>query len=82
MENTNDHIVEAMKHSLGFPTTFFIDKDKKIIDVRRGVLHPYNEEFTISYNLNYNAFSSGIGLLKNIAINTNIGPIEERTVKN
>jgi thiol-disulfide isomerase/thioredoxin len=66
-ENTNCHIVETMKHSLGFPTTFFIDKSKKIVDVRRGVLHPYNEEFNISYNLNYNAFLNGISLLKNLS---------------
>jgi thiol-disulfide isomerase/thioredoxin len=65
-ENTNDHIVETMKHSLGFPTTFFIDQSKKIVDVRRGVLHPYNEEFNVSYNLNYNAFLNGISLLKNL----------------
>ena len=65
-ENTNDHIVETMKHSLGFPTTFFIDKTKKIVDVRRGVLHPYKEEFNVSYNLNYNAFLNGISLLKNL----------------
>ena len=45
----------------------FIDKSKKIVDVRRGVLHPYNEEFNISYNLNYNAFLNGISLLKNLS---------------
>ena len=66
-ENTNCHIVETMKHSLGFPTTFFIDKSKKIVDVRRGVLHPYNEEFNSSYNLNYNSFLNGISLLKNLS---------------
>ncbi len=65
-ENTHDHIVETMKHSLGFPTTFFIDKTKKIVDVRRGVLHRYDEEFNVSYNLNYNAFLNGISLLKNL----------------
>ena len=53
-ENTNDHIVEIMKHSLGFPTSFFIDETKRIVDVRRGVLHPYNEKYEISFELNYN----------------------------
>ena len=57
-ENTNDHIVETMKHSLGFPTTFFIDENKQIVDVRRGVLHPYNED--------YNAFLNGLSLLMNL----------------
>ena len=79
MENTNDHIVETIKHSLGFPTTFFIDKDKKIIDVRRGVLHAYNEDFNVSYNLNYNAFANGIALLKNFALNSDIGSAVEKT---
>tara|TARA_R110002072_G_scaffold23949_2_gene81941 strand:+ start:48400 stop:49113 length:714 start_codon:yes stop_codon:yes gene_type:complete len=65
-ENTNDHIVETMKHSLGFPTTFFIDKSKQIVDVRRGVLHPYDEEFNVSYNLNYNSFLNGLSLLMNL----------------
>ena len=65
-ENTNDHIVEIMKHSLGFPTSFFIDENKRIVDVRRGVLHPYNEKYEISFELNYNSFLNGISLLKNL----------------
>lgn len=65
-ENTNDHIVEIMKHSLGFPTSFFIDETKRIVDVRRGVLHPYNEKYEISFELNYNSFLNGISLLKNL----------------
>ena len=65
-ENTHDHIVETMKHSLGFPTSFFINEDKMIVDVRRGVLHPYNEDYTISFELNYNSFLNGISLLKNM----------------
>jgi thiol-disulfide isomerase/thioredoxin len=79
IENKQNFIVETMKHSLGFPTTFFIDKNKKIIDVRRGVLHPYNEEFNVSYNLNYNAFANGIALLKNFALNSDIGSSLNKT---
>jgi thiol-disulfide isomerase/thioredoxin len=65
-ENKNDHIVEIMKHSLGFPTSFFIDGTKRIVDVRRGVLHPYNEKYEISFELNYNSFLNGISLLINL----------------
>ena len=65
-ENTNDHLVETLKHSLGFPTSFFINSDKMIVDVRRGVLHHYNEDYSISFELNYNSFLNGISLLKNI----------------
>jgi len=66
-ENVNDHVIQTMKHSLGFPTSFFINEDKMIVDVRRGVLHPYNEEYEISFELNYKAFYNGISLLKNFA---------------
>lgn len=65
-ENTHDHVIEIMKHSLGFPTSFFIDEDKRIVDVRRGVLHHYNEEYEISFGLNYNSFLNGISLLKKL----------------
>lgn len=65
-ENTNDHVVEIMKHSLGFPTSFFIDENKRILDVRRGALHPYNEKYEISFELNYNSFLNGISLLKTL----------------
>ncbi|MRT17341.1 TlpA family protein disulfide reductase [Vitellibacter sp. q18] len=65
-ENKNDHMVEIMKHSLGFPTSFFIDGTKRIVDVRRGVLHPYNEKYEISFELNYNSFLNGISLLINL----------------
>jgi len=64
MENTHNHVIECMKHSLGFPTSFFINENKKIVDIRRGVLHPYNEEYEISYELNYTSFLNGISLLK------------------
>jgi thiol-disulfide isomerase/thioredoxin len=65
-ENTNNHLVETLKHSLGFPTSFYINKDKMIVDVRRGVLHHYNEDYNISFELNYNSFENGISLLKNM----------------
>ncbi|GEQ85968.1 hypothetical protein ULMS_14760 [Patiriisocius marinistellae] len=64
LENNNCETVKTMKHSLGFPTSFFVDADKKILDVRRGVLHPYNEKYEISYELNYTSFLNGISLLK------------------
>lgn len=64
-DNENDHIIQIMKHSLGLPTSFFVDKNKRIVDVRRGALHPYNEEYEVSYELNYNSFLNGIALLEN-----------------
>ena len=70
MDNKHDHIVETLKHSLGFPTSFFIDEDKMIVDVRRGVLHSFNEKYSISFELNYNSFYNGISLLKNMVYET------------
>jgi thiol-disulfide isomerase/thioredoxin len=64
LENNNDHVIETLKHSLGLPTSFFIDEKRKILDVRRGVLHQFNEEFSLSFELNHNAFQNGIALLK------------------
>ncbi len=66
LDNKNCRIIRTVKHSLGFPTSFFLDKDKKILDVRRGVLHPYNETYTISFSLNYESFRNGIALLLNL----------------
>lgn len=63
-ENKYNHVIEKMKHSVGFPTCFFMDEHKKIIDVRRGVFHPYHESYTNSFNMNYNAFAKGISLLQ------------------
>ena len=70
-ENTHNHIVQTLKHSLGFPTSFFLDKNKKILDVRRGALHPYNEKYEVSFELNYSSFLNGISLLKTLDDNSN-----------
>ena len=79
LENSQDHIVATIKHSLGFPTTFFINENKGILDIRRGVQHPYHEDFNDSYNLHYNAFANGVALLKNFALNSDIGSAIEKT---
>lgn len=65
LDNKNCNIIRTLKHSLGFPTSFFLDGNKKILDVRRGVLHHYNESYSASYSLNYDSFRNGISLLLN-----------------
>lgn len=62
-ENNDNYIVEKMKHSLGLPTSFLMDENKKIVAVRRGAPHSYNEEYQISFDLNYDTFSNGTSLL-------------------
>lgn len=63
LQNSSPYVIKMMKHSLGFPTSFLLDKEKKIIDIRRKVSHPYGIEFEKSYDLNYNSFSKAISLL-------------------
>ncbi len=78
-DNRHDHVIETMKHSLGFPTSFFIDENKKIVDVRRSVLHPYNEKYTVSFDMNYAYFKNGISLLKNLgADNSDVSYAKEK----
>lgn len=79
MENRNDHIVKVMKHSLGFPTFFIIDENKSIVDVRRGAIHPYNEKYQVSFELNYNSFLNGISLLKNSGEENKVVLLQNKT---
>lgn len=61
--NQSNYVIRNMKHSLGFPTAFLLNPQKKIIDIRRNVSHPYGIAYETSYDLNYNAFSEAISLL-------------------
>jgi thiol-disulfide isomerase/thioredoxin len=65
-ENRHDHIIETLKHSLGFPTSFFIDSTKQILDIRRGVLHPYGEPYDSSFNLYYQSYLKGLSNFQSI----------------
>jgi thiol-disulfide isomerase/thioredoxin len=64
-DNKHCRVIRMLKHSVGFPSSFFIDKNDIVVDMRRGILHPYEEEYSTSYNLNYNSFSKGLSLLMN-----------------
>lgn len=63
-ENRSDYTIKTMKHSLGFPTSFFIHSDKRILDVRRNHLHYFRVSYSNSYNANYQDFMSGVSLLE------------------
>ncbi|WP_121665708.1 TlpA family protein disulfide reductase [Mesonia aquimarina] len=63
LKNKDAYIVKNMKHSLGFPTTFYIGSNKKIIDITRIEMLPYTEAFENSYNLNYKNVSQGISAI-------------------
>ncbi len=77
-ENTNGFTIRSMKHSLGFPTNFLIDDTKKILDVRRNIHHHYYEDFTTSFNDNYQTFMSGLSLLLNKDIDPSNGLISKQ----
>ncbi len=73
LNNRDGHVVSQLKHSLGLPTTFLLDRDKKILDIRRGVTHALNKSFEESFDLNYNSMYDGIAnhLLGDKIYNTN-----------
>ena len=41
LENTNSAIVHTLKHSLGLPTVFLMDENRKIIDVQKNISTTY-----------------------------------------
>lgn len=60
IQNNDSYVISQLKHSLGLPTTFLIDSNKKILDIRRGVTHPYGKSFEKSFDMNYNSIYDGI----------------------
>jgi thiol-disulfide isomerase/thioredoxin len=71
-ENKNDFAIRTMKHSVGFPTSFFISVDKKILDVRRNHFDEYTKGYSTSYNANYQSYMSGVALLKRGELNEDV----------
>lgn len=65
-DNTNNYIVQKMKHSLGLPTTFLIDQDKRIKSVQRGATQFYSQQNQDSPELIYNYFLNAVSLLTNL----------------
>lgn len=63
MQNSSPYVIKMMKHSLGFPTSFLLNQEKIIIDIRRKIHHPFGIEFEKSFDLNYDSFSKAISLL-------------------
>lgn len=64
LENKSADMIKGMKHSLGLPTCFLLDEDKRIVDIRRTVIHPYHIDYETSFEENYSAFFAGVQLLK------------------
>jgi len=66
MENKSNHIVGKMKHSLGLPTSFLIDKEKQIKAVRRGAAQIYHPDNKDSPELIYKYFLKGVSLITDL----------------
>jgi len=58
-------IVAALKHTLGLPTSYYLNENLKVLDIRRcGVkLSPDKKNEQKSYSLNYNSFLDGLSVL-------------------
>ncbi|HEY0092417.1 MAG TPA: thioredoxin family protein [Flavobacterium sp.] len=51
-------IVATLKHTLGFPTSYLLDRNRQIIDIKRGgVVTPKDTPYRNSFKLNYELFS-------------------------
>ncbi len=60
LENRDSFIIRTMKHSLGFPTTFYIGSDKQILNINRTVILPYDTPYEKSYTQNYQNVAEGV----------------------
>lgn len=80
-DNRSGHVVKTMKHSFGMPTSFFIDENKMIVDLRRSAIHDYSEKFETSFKINYNSFLNGVSLLTDLMENEGIVSDKPRVQK-
>lgn len=60
LSNKKPYVISQLKHSLGLPTTFLLDSNKKILDIKRVVAHPPGKSFEDSFNMNINSIREGI----------------------
>ncbi|MBP9793415.1 MAG: thioredoxin family protein [Flavobacterium sp.] len=57
-------IVSHLKHTLGFPTSYFLDENLKVVNIRRGGAQPERKStFVQAFTMNYNTFREGLGSL-------------------
>lgn len=61
----DETIVAALKHTLGFPTSFYLDENLKVIDIRRcGIKScPKKTPYEKAYALNYNSYVDGLSTI-------------------
>ncbi|RYJ45786.1 TlpA family protein disulfide reductase [Flavobacterium beibuense] len=61
----DESAIASIKHTLGFPTSFYLDEDKNIVDIRRcGIkLSPKRTTYRKAYTLNYNSYLDGLSTI-------------------
>jgi thiol-disulfide isomerase/thioredoxin len=58
------NIIANLKHTLGFPTSYFLDQNLKVVNIKRGGAQPDKKStYVKAYTMNYNAFREGLGSL-------------------
>ncbi len=60
LDNKDAFVVSRLKHSFGLPTTYLLDENKQILDIRRGASHSYEKGMDESLDINYNLIFDGI----------------------
>ncbi len=75
--NKDAFVVSRLKHTLGFPTTYLLNENKEILDIRKGISHPYSTGLQESMDINYNSIFDGIAnhLLKDGNFDSRQDPI-------
>lgn len=64
-------IISNLKHTLGFPTSYFLDENLKVVNIKRGGAHPrLDASYITAYTMNYDNFTAGLAsiiLEKNVS---------------
>ena len=54
----DEAVVATLKHTLGFPTSYFLNSDLEVIDIKRGGIQiPKRTSFKIAMEMNYDVFN-------------------------
>jgi thiol-disulfide isomerase/thioredoxin len=54
----DESVVATLKHTLGFPTSYFLNADLEVVDIKRGgVAIPRKTSFKKAFEINFNVFN-------------------------
>ncbi len=61
--NLDSHIVNKLKHALGFPMMYFTNEERKLLNIQKIETHHSSESLSNSYNIHFNSLSKGVSLI-------------------